>query len=336
MADPRQRYSSIASFMLAGIGLLLVLQLHLLAALMAGLLVYEVIDTLTPRLQKLLAGERARWLAVALLAALVIGLLVLAIFGGVAFFRSEIGSTGELYQRLMPILDQARAQLPPWIVNHLPDSTEEVRVTVTEWLRSHAAQLQLAGKETARVLAQLLVGMVLGALIALHAARGERNPAPLARALSTRSDNLSQSFHDVVFAQVKISLLNTAFTAAFLLIVLPAFSVHLPLAKTLVLITFVAGLLPVIGNLISNTLVVVVALSVSMWVALAALVFLIAIHKLEYFLNARIVGTQIRARAWELLLAMLAMEAAFGLPGVVAAPVYYAFLKRELRAAELV
>ena len=34
------------------------------------------------------------------------------------------------------------------------------------------------------------------------------------------------------------------------------------------------------------------------------------IHKLEYFLNARIVGTQIRARAWELLIAMLAMEAA--------------------------
>jgi hypothetical protein len=29
------------------------------------------------------------------------------------------------------------------------------------------------------------------------------------------------------------------------------------------------------------------------------------IHKLEYFLNARIVGIQINARAWELLIAML-------------------------------
>lgn len=44
---------------------------------------------------------------------------------------------------------------------------------------------------------------------------------------------------------------------------------------------------------------------------IAALVFLIAIHKLEYFLNARIVGGQIRAAAWELLIAMLVREAAF-------------------------
>ncbi len=31
------------------------------------------------------------------------------------------------------------------------------------------------------------------------------------------------------------------------------FDVHLPLAKTLVILTFILGLLPVIGNLMSNT-----------------------------------------------------------------------------------
>ena len=66
-----------------------------------------------------------------------------------------------------------------------------------------------------------------------------------------------------------------------------------------------------------------------------ALIFLILIHKLEYFLNAKIVGHRIHARAWEILLAMLVMEAAFGLPGVVAAPIYYAYLKGELTAARL-
>jgi predicted PurR-regulated permease PerM len=60
------------------------------------------------------------------------------------------------------------------------------------------------------------------------------------------------------------------------------------------------------------------------------------IHKLEYFLNARIVGSQIRARAWELLVAMLLCEAAFGLPGVVAAPIFYAYLKAELEAERLI
>ncbi|MEP6510431.1 MAG: hypothetical protein ABJB02_02495, partial [Dokdonella sp.] len=109
-----------------------------------------------------------------------------------------------------------------------------------------------------------------------------------------------------------------------------------PLAKSLVVATFVIGLLPVAGNLISNTLIFVVGLSVSLGVGIAALVFLILIHKFEYFLNARIVGTQIRARSWELLIAMLVMEAAFGMAGLVAAPIYYAYMKRELMAAKLI
>jgi predicted PurR-regulated permease PerM len=135
---------------------------------------------------------------------------------------------------------------------------------------------------------------------------------------------------------VKISALNTIFTGIFLVGLLPAFGVHLPLTKTLVAITFFVGLLPVIGNLISNTLIFIVGLSLSIYVAIAALVFLVVIHKVEYFLNARIVGTRIQARAWELLLAMLVLEVAFGMAGLIAAPVYYAYIKKELSEAGLI
>ena len=121
----------------------------------------------------------------------------------------------------------------------------------------------------------------------------------------------------MVFAQVRISVINTAFTAVYLGLALPFFDVHLPLMKTMMLITFVAGLLPVVGNLISNTVILIASLGVSVYVAFASLVFLIVIHKLEYFLNARIIGSRIHARPWELLIAMLVMEAAFGLPGVL-------------------
>jgi predicted PurR-regulated permease PerM len=104
----------------------------------------------------------------------------------------------------------------------------------------------------------------------------------------------------------------------------------------LIAVTFIAGLLPVIGNLISNTAIVVVSLSVSPVLAVSSLLFLIAIHKLEYFVNAHVMGTQIRARAWELLVAMLVMEAVFGIAGLVAAPIYYAYLKNELAARQLI
>jgi predicted PurR-regulated permease PerM len=53
-------------------------------------------------------------------------------------------------------------------------------------------------------------------------------------------------------------------------------------------------------------------------------------------LNARIIGSQIGARTWELLLAMLTMGSAFGVPGVVAAPIFYAYVRRELMDLELV
>src|SRR5581483_5494000 len=101
-------------------------------------------------------------------------------------------------------------------------------------------------------------------------------------------------------------------------------------------LTLFAGLLPIIGNLISNSAIVIVSISISLPVAIASLVFLIAVHKLEYFLNARIIGSHIRSRAWELLLAMVLMEAMFGIGGVIAAPIYYAWLKSELAERGLV
>jgi predicted PurR-regulated permease PerM len=82
--------------------------------------------------------------------------------------------------------------------------------------------------------------------------------------------------------------------------------------------------------------IVVVSMSHSLGVAIGSLAFLVIIHKLEYFLNARIVGGQIRANAWELLITMLLMEAIFGIAGIVAAPIYYAYIKSELRAREMV
>ena len=120
-----------------------------------------------------------------------------------------------------------------------------------------------------------LVGMVIGALISLH----EEGPAisrmrPFAAALTLRITRFAHAFRQIIFAQVKISALNTIFTGIFLAGILPAFGVHLPLTKTLIAITFLAGLLPVIGNLISNTLIFIVGLSISIYVAIVALALL--------------------------------------------------------------
>jgi predicted PurR-regulated permease PerM len=327
---------SVAGYLLTAAALWLVLALRLLPAMFAGLLVYALVNALASGLQRHLPGARAHGVVVALLAVVVVGILTLSIAAGIAFLNTEPGNPTQLFERMTPLIERARTQLPAIIVNHLPDNSDDMRTAVMEWLRMHAAQLTLAGKQAVRVIVQLLVGIVLGSMLAFYSARTRPAGGPLTIVLKARCANLAVAFRDVVFAQTKISALNTLFTVIFLFIVLPLFGVHLPLAKTLIVTTFVVGLLPVIGNLISNTLIFVIALSISLWVAIAALAFLIAVHKLEYFLSARIIGSQIQACAWELLIAMLLMETLFGISGLIAAPIYYAYLKRELAGASLI
>ncbi|MFJ4382729.1 AI-2E family transporter [Pseudomonas sp. NPDC089408] len=331
---PRQ--ITLASLIIVMAGLLLALPLKLLPSLLAGLLVFELVNMLTPRLQPLIAGQRARWLAVALLGTLVVTTLALLIAGAFSFLLHEAENPGASLDKFMALVERARGQLPPFIEGYLPASAAEFKVAIGDWIKSHLSDLQLVGKGMAHMFVTLLIGMILGAIIALQRIPDISRRKPLAAALFERLNLLVKAFRNIVFAQIKISLLNTAFTGIFLAVVLPLFDVHLPLTKTLIVLTFLLGLLPVIGNLMSNTLITIVGLSLSIWVAAAALGYLIVIHKVEYFLNAKIVGGQISAKAWELLLAMLVFEAAFGLPGVVAGPVYYAYLKSELKRAELV
>jgi predicted PurR-regulated permease PerM len=326
----------IASYILAASALLLVLQKGLLAALFSGLLVYSLVHLLVPMLGKKISGQRAKMVSVALLSVLIVVALSAAIWGTISFLTSDAGSLQVLLKKMADIIEASRGQIPEWLHDHLPDSAESLKQMITAWLREHAVEAKSIGQEAGRTIAHLLIGMVIGAMAALFETTTPHNYRPLAAALHERVVNLNNAFRQIVFAQVRIAAINTVFTAIFLLIVLPLAGINLPLSKSMVAITFFAGLLPVIGNLISNTVIVVVALSHSLHTAIAALVFLVMIHKLEYFLNAKIVGLHINARAWELLAAMLVMESVFGMPGIIAAPVLYAYVKKELADRGLV
>jgi predicted PurR-regulated permease PerM len=316
---------------------LLVFKLHLLTALLSGLLVYELIHILVPvlRIGKL-SHRRAKFVAAAFLTALIVILLALSIWGALAFFRSETTSLSALLQKMAEIIEGVRDKLPGWLSEYLPESSDAIKTGTVHWLRQHASELQTAGKEMGAVSAHILVGLVIGAIISLEEATTSPSNCPLTGALVERVKRFSDAFHAIVFAQVRISLLNTIFAWLYLGVALPLCGIHLPLVKTMLAITFIVGLLPVIGNLISNTIIVVVSLSSSLFISMASLVFLVVVHKVEYFLNARIVGSKIHAHTWEILLAMLVMESACGIAGVIAAPVYYAYLKNELADRGLV
>jgi len=323
----------ISSYILAVLAGLLVLKAGLLLALFPGLLVYSLVHLITPLLEEKIKFVKARIFVLAILSILVISGLSALIFAAISYAKSEAASLNVLLQSMANIIEVSRPQIPTWLSAYIPNGNDALRDAVAGWLREHGQEAKLLGQEAGRSFVQLIMGMIIGGMIAIHDT-DERLPE-FAQALLQRAANLHTAFQRIVFAQVRISAINAVLSAIYLLIILPASGVHLPFSKTMVLITFVTGLLPVVGNVISNTVVVTVSLSHSLAIAVFSLSYMVIIHKLEYFLNAKIIGSQINAKAWELLIAILVMEALFGIAGLVAAPVFYACLKIELGMGHL-
>jgi predicted PurR-regulated permease PerM len=326
---------AILAGVLAALALIAVMLLHLTIALVAGMLVYIAGRRLAEWLRRRTRLPYAAGVSIAILLVLLVGA------GGIVVERAaELADSGSGFQGLLEqmaaSLDQLRTTLPAWLAAHVPASLDAVRTTAVAWLREHAAQVRLWGQHTLRAAGYLLAGLIVGALAVLET-RPASAPAaaqtPWIAALTQRFALFEQSFAAVVFAQLRIATVNTVLTAIYVLAVLPAIGAPLPMAFTLVAFTFVASLIPVLGNLISNTVIVVVSLTQGLGITALSLGFLVAIHKLEYLLNARIVGGRIGTRAFELLVVMLLFEATFGLGGLVMAPIAYAYAKAELRAA---
>jgi predicted PurR-regulated permease PerM len=335
-ALPREQIVRLSSYVLAGLALIGVLELHLLVPLLVGLLIYQLVVSITPLAQRWFNTKLAKMLVVVLFAALIIAVIAGAVFGLIAFFRSDVENLPRLLAKVSDILDRVRAGIPPFLAAYLPDDIADLQQKALDWLKAHVSELQLMGTHTLVTFAETIIAMVIGVVLSLREVDPHNNPGPLAIQLTRRTERFADAFRNVALSQLSISLLNTSFTAVYLVIGLHSFGVHLPLTKTMIAFTFIVGLLPIIGNLTSNTIVVIVSLAHSPAVAVASLVFLIVIHKLEYFLGARIVGSRIKSEIWELLIAMMAMEALFGIPGLVAAPIYYAYVKSELLDAGLI
>jgi predicted PurR-regulated permease PerM len=144
--------------------------------------------------------------------------------------------------------------------------------------------------------------------------------------LTARFKSFYSSFAKVIGAQLLISAINTTLTAVFLLLN------HYPNTGLLATFVFLCGLIPIVGNIISNSLIVGMGFTIAARTGLYALVFLVVIHKLEYFLNSRIIGSRIKCPMWLTLIGLILGEKLMGVPGMVLAPVALHFIRIEMSA----
>lgn len=304
------------------IGLLLVvILLHLATPLLAALFSYLALTRLT------FSQRHGKLLAV---------LIFLALLGGIAyglgyFVNQTVRALPEIADKAIPsFIDLARQK-----GIELPfsdyDSLKDLALDTIKGQMRYLASAAKAARGAATHFLFLLAGCVVAISIFLSPQFETGPPAQNPRDLyssacaeiARRFQTFYQSFVTVMGAQIIIAAINTVLTGIF------ALATHLHYPVVVIGVTFLCGLLPIVGNLLSNTIVVAIGVTVSPKMALVTLIFLIVIHKLEYFLNSKIIGWRIRNPLWLTLLGLLIGERVMGIPGMILAPVVLNYIKLE-------
>jgi predicted PurR-regulated permease PerM len=296
--------------------------LHLGALLLSVLFSYFIITKLN------FMKPRAKWLAVAIFLALLAGIAYALTY----FIHATVRALPEIADRAIPAIVQ-------WATDHqieLPfTDLESLKEQAFAFARSQASNLG-AFADIARGATTQFVYLFVGCLVAIGLYLDPRleldPPAGALRSnlyslcceeISRRFATFYSSFAMVTNAQITISAINTVLTAIFMM------ALGLPHLVVAVGLTFLCGFLPVIGNLISNTLVVALGFMVSPHKGLWALVFLVLVHKLGYFLNSKIIGARIHSSIWLTLLALMLGERLMGITGMVLAPAVLHYIRME-------
>lgn len=329
----------VSSYIIMGILLIAAFLLHLMSTVITGIVVFLLIKKLYNKLNPESKNKYAQKITLGIVVSVVVLLMTGIVFFTTYAMKSSQGSTQHITEQAFTVLQETKQYLPQSMLSYIPDDVIELKEKVVTVFNAQKPHIFEVTTTSLKLFAHCIIGIVLGAVIAFSFLGFERktyNMKPLSEAFFNRISTFTDVFERVIFAQGKISAINTVLTAIYLLIILPIFGIHIPYSKTLVILTFCVGLIPVLGNLVSNTFIILMSLTLSFKVAIGSLLFLVIIHKLEYYINAKIVGSKIKTSIWELLIAMVIMETLFGLMGVAIAPIIYGYIKEELKKLELV
>ncbi len=305
------------SYVLMAVLLLMIGLLHMSTLLLTGLFSYFALERLS----------FGRWKRTSAILFLV--LLSALAYGAFYFAKKAIVARPNIAETTVPAVIGLAEK---YDVDMPFTDYESLKKLAMDSLSDRWTRFGAYAKTMATQAASFLIGVVvaLSLFLSTKVNLGESDDAVKDNLYATTGSELLSrcrtfyaSFVTVMGAQLIISIINTALTAAFLAIA------GFPHVAVIVVLTFMCGLLPVIGNLISNTLITCVGLSVEPRLAVIALVFLISIHKLEYFLNSKIVGHRIKNPMWLTLLGLLLGEKLMGLPGMILAPVILHYVKVE-------
>ncbi len=307
------------SYLVFALLLIFAAALQLATPFLAALFCYFALSKLT------FFGRK--WIAVTLF----IVLLAVGFSGFVFFLKRALVVLPEIVETAVPVVvkyAEARGVELPFT------DMEGLRAVALDSVRDVLGNLGLYVKIATKEFLFLVIGVVVAVGVFLNPhfepeRERQRKPNDLYSYYTTlireRFRSFYRSFEIVIGAQLIISAINTTLTAVFVL------ACGLRYATVVIILTFFCGLLPIIGNIISNTVIIGIAFTISPKLAAWAFVFLVVIHKLEYFLNSNIIGGRIHHPMWLTLLALLIGDRLMGIAGIILAPVVLSFIKVEMK-----
>jgi predicted PurR-regulated permease PerM len=314
--------SSRVAFVIFSVLLVLIASLHLGSFLLAALFGYLALQTFC-------IGGR-KWLSVTLYLVSMIAVVVGLVYFSSLAYRTFPKMVDSAIPAIVELAQRNGIELP------FTDYASLKSAALNEAQEGFAVVGRYAGLASFQ-LVQVLVGLAIALSLFLGSGwTTDRNPCvepdnlyfSVTRELTARFNSLYDSFARVIGAQIIISAINTALTAIFLVMN------HYPYPGLLITFVFLCGLIPIVGNIISNSLIIAVGFTVSARAGLYALAFLVVVHKLEYFLNSKIIGSRIKCPMWLTLVGLILGEKLMGLPGMVLAPVVLHFIRVEASAIQ--
>lgn len=312
----------IGSYLFFSALFLVVIFCRLGPALLAGLFCYTIADATSRKLSQYISARNAKWIALLILP------LAVTLMGGIFWFfiRQTLATVPGMLDELLPKL----TDLSEKYGISLPfENIDELREVVLLHVRKNAGAITHASGLLTKQLFHILIGIFIAILCFTSEHSDNYGPNlydSLRREFAARISSFMGGFERVLGAQVLISAINAALTALFLI------AVDFPHIAFLTSAAFILGLLPIVGNILSNTIIVSAGLTISLHHGLSALAFLVIIHKAEYFFNSHIIGSSMRMPMWQTLLGIMIGEVIMGVPGIILAPAMIAFIREEMAA----
>jgi predicted PurR-regulated permease PerM len=203
---------------------------------------------------------------------------------------------------------------------HLPDGEQ-----LAEKLSHYGTELAQSAAGLGHFVIAFVIGLVLAIVFyfdeeKVRAFRATLDPKSLTGTLALWLEHTTEAVSLTVQLQLIVAGVNAVLTLPVLLLI------GVPHVPALMLLIFISGLIPVIGNIVSGAVLCLVAYQVKGVFGVGLFIGLtFVLHKIEsYFLNPRLTSRHVKLPGFLLIMSLIAWEHLLGISGLfLSFPILY-------------